>query len=53
MVKLFVKKLILLSVFTAALYALLPDRGAGKFAKQAIELIKLILIMYAVLELIK
>ena len=53
MVKLFIKKLITLSIFTAALYSCLPDSGAGRFAKHAIELLKLAILLAAILEMVR
>ena len=53
MVKLFVKRLIFLSAVTMPLYACLPNKGAGRFAKGIIEVVKLLLVIMPILELMK
>ena len=50
MVKALVQRIIVLSAVTAALYACLPEKGIGKFAKGVIELIKLLLIIMPIME---
>lgn len=53
MVKILVQRTVLLSVASSVLNACIPDKGIGRFAKELIELVKLLTIVMTVLEIFK